>query len=208
MRHMEQTANNNIPEILMLDLGNVLIDLEIERFHTDVEKRLKRKALIGNVELHHQYMAGQFDEEIMRHKISEKYGLFFDKDSFSDFWCGMLGKDRVELLPYLDKLRGKMKLALCSNTDATHIRYLKDRKSKMIEGFDFYCYSFDLGFVKPDKAYFVEALKKMSISAEKCLFLDDGLSNIEAASSLGISTIYTPDVESVISALETLLNKI
>lgn len=205
---MKQIVNNDIPEILMLDLGNVLIDLEIERFHDEIEKRLKKKVFPGNVELHHQYMAGQFDEESMRQKINEKYGLYFEKDSFSDFWCGMLGNDRLELLPYLDKLRGKMKLALCSNTDATHIKHLKERKSKMIEGFDYYCYSYDLGYVKPDKAYFIAALKKMSTSAGKCLFLDDGPSNVEAATTLGISAVCTPNVESVITTLEALLKKI
>jgi len=140
-------ATESKPDVLMLDLGDVLIDLQIEKFHHELMNRLGRDLNLGNEDLHHAYMAGKFDEEMMRAKIEAQYGLVLEKDEFSRFWSLMLGPDRTELVPLLREISKKTKLALCSNTDATHIRFLKERKSRMVEGFDYYCYSFELGYV-------------------------------------------------------------
>ena len=188
-----------------IDLGNVLIDLKIDVFHREVEKRLRRKVDLGNDSLHHEYMAGKFDEDTMRSKIASEYGLTIDKEEFPEFWSIMLGSDREELYPLLDQLRKKKKLALCSNTDATHIRYLEQKGCRMIANFDHYCYSFNLGFIKPEPEYFKACLDIIKVSPENCLFLDDGLSNVEGARQSGIQAIHTPTKESVIHTLKTFL---
>ena len=192
-------------DVLMLDLGNVLIDLHIDKFKKEAEKRLKRKIELGNDPLHHLYMAGQFDEDSMRTLIQSEYGLQIEREEFQEFWSLMIGPDREEIYPLLDQLRDKMKLALCSNTDETHIHYLRRTGSRMIKNFDYCVFSFEIGFTKPHPEYFKAALNIVNAPAKRCLFLDDGLENVEAAKEMGINAIHTPTKESVINALKDLL---
>jgi putative hydrolase of the HAD superfamily len=196
---------DNRIKVLMLDLGYVLIELTLDRFNRAVEEKLGKIPEIANYNFHHRYMAGDYKEADFIRELERRFGLKLSPSEFPDFWSLMLGEDRAELLRPLEKIRKKMKTAICSNTDATHIEFLKRRGSPMIEGFDYYCYSFDLRAVKPERQYFEKALKIIGYPPEACLFLDDNAENIRAAGEMGILTKHVPAREDVLSALNELV---
>ena len=126
---------------------------------------------------------------------------------FPDFWSQMLGKDRNEAISLAKKAGRKFKTAVCSNTDATHIDFLKREQSKAIGFFDYYCYSFEMGVVKPDPAFFKKALNITGFQPQNCLFIDDNEDNISTALKLGINALHTPKENDVIRALKDLLEE-
>ncbi|ROS30628.1 HAD family hydrolase [Cellulomonas sp. PhB150] len=56
--------------------------------------------------------------------------------------------------------------------------------------FDVSCYSYDLGVVKPDTRFFVEASRRICASPASILFVDDTLANVEAARTAGMTAVH------------------
>jgi putative hydrolase of the HAD superfamily len=52
--------------------------------------------------------------------------------------------------------------------------------------FDVSCYSYDLGFAKPDPGFFVTAAQRVGAEPSSILFIDDSLPNVEGARSVGL----------------------
>jgi 2-haloacid dehalogenase len=56
--------------------------------------------------------------------------------------------------------------------------------------------SAEIGLLKPDPAIYHAFLNRYGLAASECLFMDDSVRNVEAASSLGFSTIHvTPECD-------------
>ena len=56
--------------------------------------------------------------------------------------------------------------------------------------FDVSCYSWELGAVKPEPAYFERALERIGAAAHEVLFVDDRLDNVESARSVGLAGVH------------------
>jgi putative hydrolase of the HAD superfamily len=54
--------------------------------------------------------------------------------------------------------------------------------------------SYDLGFAKPDPAYFTAALSRIDVPADECLFVDDRADNVEAARGVGMHALRYRDL--------------
>jgi putative hydrolase of the HAD superfamily len=66
--------------------------------------------------------------------------------------------------------------------------------------FDTSCYSYDLGFAKPDPAFFAEAARRIGAEPSTILFIDDTVANVEGARVAGLEAVHW-DVESGHTAL-------
>jgi len=55
------------------------------------------------------------------------------------------------------------------------------------ELFDVSCYSYDLGAMKPDRAFFEEALRRIGADASTVLFIDDTVVNVLGARDAGLA---------------------
>jgi putative hydrolase of the HAD superfamily len=53
--------------------------------------------------------------------------------------------------------------------------------------FDVSCYSYDLRAVKPEPAFFVEALRRIDADAATVLFIDDTVANVQGAREAGLA---------------------
>jgi FMN phosphatase YigB (HAD superfamily) len=62
-------------------------------------------------------------------------------------------------------------------------------------------FSFDLKGTKDDPATFVRALDAMSISPERCLFIDDNPTNVRVAESVGVPSIRFLNAEQLAADL-------
>lgn len=64
------------------------------------------------------------------------------------------------------------------------------------------CVSGDEGIIKPDPEIYQRALKRWSLKAEDCIFIDDSAKNIETANALGIDGILFTTPEALRSDLK------
>ena len=93
-----------------------------------------------------------------------------------------------KLISLFKKLKKKYKLALLSNIDHPHKKYLS-KKYKLKDLFPIRIYSCDVKTIKPGSKIYKIALKKLKTKPEQTIFIDDGKDNVIAAKKLGIHAI-------------------
>ena len=112
----------------------------------------------------------------------------------------------ADVLRLILKLRQKYKTALISNLTDVMRGHIQETYG-LSEYFDSQTYSCDeeIQSLKPERKIFELALKKLNLSAEECLFIDDSEKNTEAARLLGFQVILFKDKEKVKSILNSIL---
>ena len=87
----------------------------------------------------------------------------------------------------LEALRGKYKLGVISDTWPSIVPVLEE--FGLPGYFDTLTYSFEVGCFKPDPRMFADALGKMGLPPEQCVFIDDTAQNLVGAQKLGIQPV-------------------
>ena len=59
--------------------------------------------------------------------------------------------------------------------------------------------------LKPDERIYRQVLDDIHIEADKCVFIDDSLANVEGARSVGIHGVQFTDFETTKSAVDLLI---
>lgn len=115
-------------------------------------------------------------------------------------WSEATGRVDVELLELLGFMR-RQKVTVILVTNATS-RLMEDLATLGIRNrFDGIVNSADHGVAKPQRRIFEIAAELASANARECMFIDDQVENVEAASSLGMVGVHFTGVASVRSAI-------
>ena len=191
---------------LIFDLGGVIVDLDwnqcIRNFEkigiNDMEKLVSTTLQKGFVLDYEMGLTSddQFRTEIRKYAVSE-----VTDDQIDYAWTSLLVGIPAEKLDLLMELRKKYKVLMLSNTNNLSFRY--SEKMFDVNGYritDFFdkCYlSYEMKLTKPSAEIFVALLADAGLKAEECLFLDDGIHNINTASELGFQTEYIEPFSSV-----------
>ena len=96
----------------------------------------------------------------------------------------------------LETLKGNYKLGIISDTWPSIVPVMDDLG--LPPYFDTITYSFQVGCFKPDPRMFQDALSKMGLPPEECVFIDDTLKNLWGAQAAGIQPVLItakPDAE-------------
>lgn len=92
-------------------------------------------------------------------------------------------------IKWVPQLRASgIKVGLLSNMPPDHRKYIQDNCDWLPE-FDFYTYSGDVGFIKPEPEIYQHCLAGLGIAPEEAVFLDDKPENVEGAAKLGMQAI-------------------
>jgi len=174
-------------DAVVLDLGNVLV------FHDD---QVLWQALAGlggkKPEEVREKLGGLWDPcnrghlagDELRRAVCATAGIELEADAFRDLWnCHFRFHD--EVLPLVESLIGRVKVLLLSNTNATHLDWIRARLP-LLDRFDGLVLSYQVGVAKPDPAIFRRALEMAGTSAERTAFFDDVEAYVKAASALGL----------------------
>ena len=96
---------------------------------------------------------------------------------------------------FIKKVKKSYPVYLLSNALSEFLREILD-KNNLWELFDGVYISAELHLAKPDPEFFRECLKRIGITAEEAVMIDDNAKNLEAARGVGIDTILFRDNES------------
>ena len=97
-------------------------------------------------------------------------------------------------------LKKNYKIVALSNATFTSIN-LWNKKANLELLFDELYFSDKTGFKKPDERAFRHLLSDLKIEAKNVLFIDDSLSNVSVAKSLGINSVLFINTEQLIKSL-------
>jgi len=102
----------------------------------------------------------------------------------------LINVDPTILNVLLDIKNSGKKLCLISNADIIDVKYWD--KSPLHNLFDATIFSYEVGYLKPQKEIYKIALKRMEVNPKNSVFIGDGGSDeLKGAKELGIRTILT-----------------
>lgn len=190
---------------LIFDFGGVIINLDlpecIENLKNlgfeNVEQFLSN---FGQKDFFLQYENGQINTAEFRARIRENTSSALTDDEIDAAWCSFLCDIPASKVQLLKELRKKYRLLLLSNTNPLHIEHsaskaLEPYNTSLNELFDKLYLSCEMGLTKPSEAIFEALLSDAGLTAEECLFLDDGPKNIETAQRMGFQTYFVKQGE-------------
>ena len=200
---------NNITT-LIFDFGGVLINLDlnrcIQKFKdlgvNNFENNLNN---YGQKGIFLEFEKGLIDIPTFRDEIRKLAKKPLKDNEIDEAWCAFLCNIPDYKIELLLQLKKKFRLLLLSNTNPLHIEIsARDEFGRfgqtMQSLFDKCYFSYEMKMVKPDAEIFEALLADAGLTAEECLFLDDGEKNILQAEKMGIQT-YHVDVNEDLSFL-------
>lgn len=107
-----------------------------------------------------------------------------------------------KLLSFIKKLKKKYKVAAISNAFDLHVGLSVNKD--LYSHFSPLIFSCNVCMMKPDKDIFRLALKKLSLPANKCVFVDDRKEHFNTAKSLGLKPILFKNNKQVFKDLKKL----
>ncbi len=188
---MPQNAKHSKAQrLILLDLGNVLLNYHPARFSNRASERSPKPAAA----IFDRYCVGDIKAEFERGNVAENE--FFaemagwlewdksDMDELKYFWkdCFTFTEGAAGALK---ELYSKHPLWLFSNTNVTHYNYFSS-EFDIMKYFEKVFLSFELGKLKTDKGAFDAVIRESKTGADRILFFDDLEENVRCARDAGI----------------------
>jgi FMN phosphatase YigB (HAD superfamily) len=178
------------PELIIFDLGRVLVDFDFKKAIRD----LKRHSPMTEDEIHRFFETTPLWDNYERGKISsEDFFKHLSKDlklkgvtyeEFLPMWCDIF-TEKADTVALLKRLRGRYRLAMLSNVNELHWRFIRG-KHDFMSWFELPIASYAVGMRKPDAEIFHHILKEAHVKPSQALFTDDLEQHVTAAKAVGI----------------------
>jgi len=196
---------------LLFDLGNVIIDLDIDRTMKDLHKLFRPDGDRSIVErINMEYECGRVSTDIFLNTLLSQCNRNVQAFDLIEAWNGMLVGIPEHRLEMLRMLRNNFNVYLLSNTNELHLewvhRYLK--REHGIEDFekhffDHAYYSHLVGDRKPLPSIYKHIIDDSFLTPSLTLYMDDIKENLDVAEKLGFETYLVKDGEDIAEYLKT-----
>jgi len=190
---------------VLFDMGNVLVHFCHDRMCRQIGELCGKtgpeiRTILIESDLQFQFERGLISEEEFQAELERQVGQPLDREELFQ-----AGSDIFELntsiVPVLDALKAAgYRLVLLSNTSSPHVRFVRENWD-VLNRFDDYVLSYEVGAIKPDAAIFTAALEKIGCPPERCLYTDDIEQYVLAAREFGLRSEVFTDTASFIGHL-------
>ena len=181
-------------EAIIFDFGNVICSFTNEILVDRISKLSgKTKDEVFDLiykesDLPKKYETGLITSQEFYSGLSKLLGLNVPYEQFKEIYY----KDKftpVEgTMDLIKKLQKNYRINLLSNTSEWDFEYMV-KAAPIIKTFEKITTSFESKSMKPDKKIFLDALDKLKLKPEECIYTDDILEYAKAATSLGMKGI-------------------
>jgi putative hydrolase of the HAD superfamily len=204
---------------IIFDLGGVIINLYVERtiaafsrLSGFTEEEVETAYL--SADIFKQYEKGLISDAEFHLGLKENFKLKATDSEIDAAWNAMLGEIPEDRIESIRTLLNNYKCIVLSNTNAIHEKAFHKVLSDSFpyqhldQLFHEVYFSHELNQRKPDRNIYQDVLKRSETQAGESLFMDDGIANLEVASSLGINTLHIPRNAGFMSLLQNKLSEI
>lgn len=187
-------------DVIIFDLGNVLIDLDyprvIRRFSEVAKKNQQElEKLVVNASVLQKFEIGQIDPKEFRMRINALLGADMKEREFEEIWNSMLKSISRERMNKVLKIGKRFDTFILSNTNMIHEMAFDEMILEETGRFSFrdfvkdVYYSHEMGMRKPNLDCYNFVIDDIGIYSSRMLFLDDRLDNVQAAQRAGMQAI-------------------
>jgi len=177
---------------VIFDLGRVLIDFDhgiaAKKAASYCDKAPKEIFdFLFDSQLTALFEAGKISSSDFFHKVKAEINLNLSYEEFLPVWNEIFFQtdDNRAVYDLAGKLKRDYKLALLSNINELHFKYLK-RNFSLFGHFHHILLSFEMKSIKPEPLIYKRALEILGLLPQEVFYTDDRQELIQAAGSLGI----------------------
>ncbi|MCF7958792.1 MAG: HAD family phosphatase [Phycisphaerae bacterium] len=200
---------NNTPiEALIVDLGRVLVDIDVSLLTRDIFKNVSgdTEAQVMQTVMSDPVMldfdTGVTTPQEFHQKLCERFALTFNYEEFTRLWCGLFSaKPDMDIL--ISELARQYPMTLLSDVDILHWSHVRDT-FPIVQKFTNPTLSFQTGYMKPAPECYRIAAENIKTPIEKCLFIDDLPKNVEGARQLGMHSLQFTNAEKLRNDLKNM----
>ncbi|HMJ67810.1 MAG TPA: HAD family phosphatase [Cyclobacteriaceae bacterium] len=195
---------------IIFDLGGVIIDLSVDSTLRKFSE-LSGHPVDKVIDIYHTrpeflaYEKGEITNDEFRSALRDIFGMRSLDSELDLCWNAMLGGIPAERIELLRELKQKYKTFLLSNTNAIHLDCFSGivKKAHNLESleplFHKTYYSHLMKMRKPDPEIYEYVLRENNLQAGETIFLDDNVSNLKGAASVGIQTFHVTHPDTIFS---------
>lgn len=193
---------------IIFDFGNVICRFDMRLFVgkieplTTIPASRMREVLHKSFDLGREYETGRITSDQFFQQISQRYALSISRQDFVHAFTDVF-TPIPSTLQLIQTLKPSYKLGLLSNTNEWHYEHVI-RRYDVYPLFDAVTLSFEVGAMKPAEKIYRDALTKLDVGPDDCIYIDDLQENLDGAAQLGIRGILYTSHEELVSALRDL----
>jgi len=193
---------------IIFDYGNVISALDNNLFLKKIagctEKTVSElhELIYVTSDLPGQYETGLITSDEFFALIKKRCGLSISQADFIGAFTDIFTPIQ-STLDLIERLKPDYRLGLLSNTNEWDFKY-EIEKIRVFDLFDTVTVSYRVKAMKPDKEIYLDALNKLGLKPEECIYIDDIKEYSDAASAIGIRSIHYIDHTSLLESLASL----
>lgn len=178
---------------IIFDIGRVLLRVDVSRSLTGLAENIPLSpeeiwSAISNDPRWPDWQEGRISPRDWHLHLAKRLGGSLTFEQFVDSWNRALDPVPIHENSLFEKLSGRYRLALLSNTDPVHVAHI-NATYDFLRFFPVRIYSCSVGASKPDPLIYREALRVTKVRAEEAVYIDDIPAYVEAAQRLGMAGI-------------------
>jgi len=194
------------PDVLLFDIGGVLIDFDWQRMFTAWEpiSRLDREGLartFGFDLAYEQHERGEITAEAYFDHLGAMLQLQGDRARIAEGWNNIFLGEIGETMTMLQAVRGQIPCYAFTNTNRAHYEAWAAMFPDVLQSFERIFTSFETACRKPEPRVFEYVARTLEVSPDAIMFFDDAIENVQAASSAGLSAVHVRSPADVRDAL-------
>jgi putative hydrolase of the HAD superfamily len=193
---------------IFFDIGGVLLNIHPERTIKQLSTltNLTEEEIIAAFpeDAHHRYERGEITDSDFYRAVKRELPVSdnLTEEQFWKAWSLLVGEE-TEVVKIMNHLTSKCPVWLLSNTNPYHI--LEEERFKLFDKITGGIYSYEVGSRKPEEDIYLKALEIAGTIAEKSLFIDDLIENVEKARSLNMNAIHYKSIDDLHEKLDNFL---
>jgi len=191
---------HDIIKNIIFDLGGVIMNLDVPRTIKAFEK-IGITDIVNDTGHHYKnpvfydFETGKISESEFVEELANMSANSVSDIQIREAWNAMILDIPRERIKFLLDIKKKYKIYLLSNTNSIHQeKFLREvnkaNNFSFSELFEKAYYSHEIGIRKPNEEVFHFVLKDSKLNADKTLFVDDSLQNINSAQKTGLQTFH------------------
>lgn len=193
-------------EVLLFDLGGVLIDIDGQRVFAHwarcagVDAATLRSRFAMD-EAYHQFERGELDAAAYFATLRIRLGIDIPDADFLAGWNAMLVGEKSGIRAVLARAAAQHPLYLFSNTNSVHHAVWGADYATMLSPFARLFVSSEIGRRKPEPAAFHYVAEAIGRPPENILFFDDSAENVDGARAVGMPAVHVSRTQDIIDVL-------
>jgi len=194
------------PDIVLFDLGNVLVSIHPAAFtrHLGIDATTAyRNYQQPIMKIVRRYEGGQSTTEEYLDAMSKLFEGKYERDVLREAMLRVIGSPVAGMEEVVRSVGAKRATGLVSNTNELHFEYCRGFLPALRHLKRHYL-SYVIGSLKPSEEYYRHVLSDLASPPDSVLFIDDLLENVEGARKAGMNAILFSTSERLRAELQAL----